>query len=154
MALLFALRAHDVECVRYALDALGADVRTQVSRYQPPMHSAIAYLRPGVSSDVAAVSSCLKLLIDHGAPVDERNADMTTPLTVALDHSSVPVVELLLDHAASICGIDGDGLNAIEYLAGQRNPDKQLVEFLRDRYQTLFLEWWAGAGGPSLAGLI
>lgn len=103
MALTYSLTAKDVDCVRFALEQFHADpnfdIRPVSCWWQPATHAAIVFSSPGSKRDIAAVTECLQLLLDHGANVDMRDEYGETALCVAISHGSVPIVELLLDAA-------------------------------------------------------
>jgi len=91
----------------------GADV-TAVSRNSlrnTPLHAATA----GNHSDVALV------LIEHGAPVDVRDAGGHTPLHIAAETGAANVVKALLDRGADPHAVDSEDKTPLSRAAARNH---------------------------------
>ena len=59
-------------------------------------------LHPGSDSPVKADSSIIKLLLEHGAKVDNGNISDDTPLYVAAGNGNIEGMKLLLSYGANV----------------------------------------------------
>ena len=69
----------------------------------------------------------MKLLLDHGENVDEKDISSMTPLHRAVDNDYIDTVKLLLDHGANVHEETDDGVTAIHLAAMGRGSSTNLV---------------------------
>jgi ankyrin repeat protein len=102
-----------------ALIEAGADVRARTTNAlaNQPLHAAVAGGEP--ESRLA----CVQLLLQAGAPVNERQSGGFTPLMAAAQNGDGPVVDLLLTSGARPDLEDDQGLSAADHAAAAGHPD-------------------------------
>lgn len=115
------------EIARALLDS-GADVtaRTTNALDNQPLHAAVA----GV---IAGRLDCVRMLLDAGAPANERQSGGSTPLMSAAQNGDGPVLDLLLDRGADPGLKDDEGRSAADHAdrAGHDAIVKRLNEHQR-----------------------
>jgi uncharacterized protein len=88
---------------------LARGARTDMASRNPmkvmPLHSAVA----GRNAEI------VKLLIDHGAPINERQADDFTPLHAAAQNGDTAIIQLLLEKGADPNLRDAEGKTALTF---------------------------------------
>ena len=72
----------------------------------------------------------LRFLLEHGADINARNQDGSTPLLVASFHGALEVVSLLLERGADVEARRNDGKTALQLAV--ENGDDDVVELLRE----------------------
>eukprot|EP01063_Lacrimia_lanifica_P018040 TRINITY_DN25004_c0_g1_i1.p1 TRINITY_DN25004_c0_g1~~TRINITY_DN25004_c0_g1_i1.p1 ORF type:complete len:367 (+),score=30.93 TRINITY_DN25004_c0_g1_i1:46-1146(+) len=98
--LVVASRSESTELARLLLDS-GADVHGECrGRREAALHEAAEY----------GSAAVVRLLLEHGADVDQRDAQGRTPL---MRCSDVACIQMLLDAGASPRAVDNDGGNAL-----------------------------------------
>ena len=64
-----------------------------------------------------------ELLLDHGADIDERSSDNSTPLMVACHHGKSSTVKLLLGRGANVNDVDRTGETALHKASKMARPE-------------------------------
>jgi ankyrin repeat protein len=108
-ALMYAVRFGSVETVE-ALQQHGADINTVDCHGTTPLIAA--------AGEVKRVD-VIGHLLTAGADVNAVDNEGRTALVAAVDHNSVPIVQLLLNHGADIRLSDNAGYNALFTAAGK-----------------------------------
>src|SRR5205085_2057503 len=78
--------------------------------FDTPLHIAVQKHLPDTYAMV-------DLLIDHGAALDARNKAGFTPLHLALQNSSLPMMGVILDAGGDVDMVDREGSSALHVLA-------------------------------------
>lgn len=106
------------ETARALIDA-GADVsaRTKNALDNQPLHAAAA------SSVARNRLASVRLLLDAGAPVNERQSGGFTPLMAAAQSADEGVLDLLLAHGADTSIEDDEGLTAAAHATKAEHPE-------------------------------
>jgi uncharacterized protein len=63
------------------------------------------------------------MLLDHGAPVDDRAERNITPLHVAAEENQTAVAELLLERGAELEAVQGNGYTPLTAATYMRSTD-------------------------------
>lgn len=102
---------------------LSADIVNFVHPYtaNTPLHCAVTSVYPKRKQVV-------EILIRKGCLLNEKNKDSLTPLHLAIDHSHLDIVDLLLKNGAAINAIDGLGQTALHRCA--RDDNEQACRLL------------------------
>ena len=106
------------ETARTLIDA-GADVsaRTRNAFDNQPLHAATA------SSKAESRLASVRVLLEAGAPVNERQAGGFTPLMAAAQNGDDLIVDLLLGEGADASLEDDEGLSAATHATKAGHPD-------------------------------
>lgn len=102
---------------------LSADIVNFVHPYtaNTPLHCAVTSVYPKRKQAV-------EILIRKGCLLNEKNKDLLTPLHLAIDHSFLDIVDLLLKNGAAINALDGLGQTALHRCA--RDDNEQACRLL------------------------
>ena len=102
-----------------ALIEAGAEVsaRTKNAFDNQPLHAATA------SSKAQSRLACVRVLVEAGAPVNERQSGGFTPLMSAAQHGDDLIVDLLLAAGADTDLEDDEGLSAAAHATKAGHPD-------------------------------
>lgn len=130
-------RAEAMPVIRKLIES-GADVNHRDDLGNPPLiHASIGPCAPPGGNDTHA---CLELpnpdhvriLLEHGAHVNEQNVDGFTALTYAVQGGHVEIVALLLGYGADVDLLDADGDTPLSFCF-TRLPEEEhdLCELLR-----------------------
>jgi ankyrin repeat protein len=79
---------------------------------QTPLHFASEGSHRGGPDIAVSFPDVARLLLEHGADVNARGIDLSTPLHVAAQYGRVEVVRVLLEHRADVGAEDDDGKTA------------------------------------------
>lgn len=88
-----------------------------------PIHQAALYANAPV----------VRLLLDHGAPLEVRDVSGNTPLMTAVRNRDPQVVSLLLSRGADASALNRDGLSALDVAMAMQKPNEAAVKLLRDK---------------------
>lgn len=123
--LFYAAARGDETIVRAALNT-GFDPNT-VRNDNPILHMPICSDQ-GTAADRRAV---VELLLDHGARLEDQDANGWTALLTACDRRDEAMARLLLDRGANAAAADNKGWSAFHYLT-YREADRDLFQLLAE----------------------
>lgn len=131
-----ALRANDPA---FATQLLSAGASPQRRETYWPLKAAI-----GLNS-----LGAVRLLLQHGAKVDDHDATGATPLRLAVEQQNFRIAELLLEKGADPWAVGGNGETVGTVLAGPMRPGEPEEQAARPRVlEALKKAGWAIPGGP------
>jgi len=111
--LLEAVALGNSNSVKAILDLQGHMLKTPAPGEKNPLHRAIMLNEPGI----------VRMLLEHGAPVQEPDSSGATPLHMAVFDNNPAMVELLLAHGADIEATDRYGATALILAAREGHAD-------------------------------
>ena len=121
--LLAAIFSGNLEVVRKLIEYNRADINVGDVYEWTPLH--LASMGHNFKDD-----SVLLCLLEHGADINARNQDGSTPLLVASFHGALEVVRRLLERGADVEARRNDGKTALQLAV--ENGDDNVVELLRE----------------------
>jgi ankyrin repeat protein len=132
----------DLEMVQVLLD-YKVDVNTQRDSGRAPLHDgSMGGIFARIRNVVQSSTNTVKLLLEHGADVNMRALDNSTPLHVAMEYGRVKIVPMLLEHGANVDAKDKNG----------RTPLHEAVESWSDEPVRMSLEHGADVGAKDNQG--
>jgi len=148
-----AVDAHDWERLR-ALLAAGTKVPQHSAGADGPIHFAAIF----------GSSEAVRLLVEHGTPVNIPGSNGRTPLMyAAADARSPEMVGFLLQSGADVNAVSADGDNALFAAVSQSNPSTEVaaklvdagidLRYVHPHYKTI-LNWAAYCGRQEIVALL
>ncbi|XP_058809025.1 serine/threonine-protein phosphatase 6 regulatory ankyrin repeat subunit A-like [Phymastichus coffea] len=114
-----AAKQRNGDLLRLNLDLYKRDVNAADYRGNTPLHLLLSS-NHATSNDDDLVDFA-RILLDNGAKVEMKNNEGKTPLLATVAHSSIQVLELLLEYGADFKGCDNRGFGVLHYLASSPN---------------------------------